>query len=671
MRKSAQKPHFVIYAADFETTLEKDTSTQKQTEVWSSAFCPVRKVSQITGKRPLLPACEGDVIVHHSIGESLAWLEEFHEDITLYYHNLKFDGSFWLDYLMRHGWKYYKKQSKKDEPPARTFDCLISDLGQWYSVTLFFGDHSVEMRDSLKLLPMSLRTLGKSFKTKHQKLDMEYTGHRFAGCEISPEEMHYIKNDVLVLAEALEIMFAKGHDRLTIGACCLQEYKKSMPKMAYEELYKRMDLIELPAEYGAGNADAYIRKAYKGGWCYAMKGRTRKIIKNGCTADVNSLYPSVMSSESGSIYPVGIPHFWRGPIPEEAKAPNRYYFIRFQCAFSIKDGFLPFVQIKGSMYYNPVEMLEDSRPRINGRKYRTLFDSASGEEVNNRVELTMTCTDFELFKKHYNIYHLVILDGCWFYAEAGIFDDYIYKYRKIKEESTDPATRKISKLLMNNLYGKLSSSTDSSYRVPVFNEDDVMIFKEVEEYQKKPLYIPAGAAITSYARNFTITAAQKNYKYFCYADTDSIHCNCRPDQLQGVPVDPVKFCHWKIETTWDAAYFVRQKTYIEHVTKENEKPVDEPYYNVKCAGMPDNCKQLFIESLTETEAEAHAHALMYDTYINYLKAQTPRDALEREKFLSTKRSISDFDRGLVIYGKLMPKHIKGGLILESTFFEMR
>lgn len=46
---------------------------------------------------------------------------------------------------------------------------------------------------------------------------MEYTGYRYAGCEITEEEQKYIANDVLVVKEALEIMFQQGHDKLTIG----------------------------------------------------------------------------------------------------------------------------------------------------------------------------------------------------------------------------------------------------------------------------------------------------------------------------------------------------------------------------------------------------------------------------------------------------------------------
>ena len=52
--------------------------------------------------------------------------------------------------------------------------------------------------------------LGKSFGTKHKKLSMDYEGYRYAGCTISDEEKSYIANDVLVVKEAMEIMFNVG-----------------------------------------------------------------------------------------------------------------------------------------------------------------------------------------------------------------------------------------------------------------------------------------------------------------------------------------------------------------------------------------------------------------------------------------------------------------------------
>ena len=59
-------------------------------------------------------------------------------------------------------------------------------------------------------------------KTKHQKLEMEYKGFRYAGCPITDEEKKYIANDVLVVKEALEKMFSDGYNKLTIGACSMR-----------------------------------------------------------------------------------------------------------------------------------------------------------------------------------------------------------------------------------------------------------------------------------------------------------------------------------------------------------------------------------------------------------------------------------------------------------------
>ena len=102
--------------------------------------------------------------------------------------------------------------------------------------------------------------------------------------------------------------------------------------------------------YKYGTAGDYIRKSYRGGWCYLVKGKENKIYTNGTTADVNSLYPSMMSSESGNRYPVGVPHFWTGNIiPDRALESDKYFFIRIKTRFYIKKNMLPFIQIKGNL----------------------------------------------------------------------------------------------------------------------------------------------------------------------------------------------------------------------------------------------------------------------------------------------------------------------------------
>ena len=112
----------------------------------------------------------------------------------------------------------------------------------------------------------------------------------------------------------------------------------------------------------------------------------------------------------------------------------------------------------------------------------------------------------------------------------------------------------------------------------------------------------------------------------------------KPDQkeLNGIKVDDTAFCCWKLESNWDEGIFVRQKTYIEHVTHEDGKPVDNQYYNIKCAGMPSTCK----------------------------------NKIDDELKLNTK-SLTDFKAGLEVDGKLMPKKIHGGVILVDTTYKMK
>jgi hypothetical protein len=663
------------FACDFETSVYEG---QTSTEVWSSALV------ELNTER---------VLVHHSIEQTFYWLNQQRQDLTLYYHNLKFDGSFWLDYLLKLPtftqaieWFDDKQEHGRwlddKEMPKGSYKYMVSQMGQWYTMTIrLMSGKYLRLKDSFKLMPFALKDIGKAFKTKHQKLEMEYTGYRYAGCEISEEELKYIENDVLVLKEALEFMFKEGHDKLTIGSCCLSEFKnnKMSPwavtpdpnhiEPAYEDFFPNLENIGLDEKlFGSPNVDRYIRNSYNGGWCYVVKGKENKLKYNGVTADVNSLYPSVMHSESGSIYPIGEPTFWRGDfIPSEAKKENRFYFVRFTCRFYIKDGKLPFVHIRNKYIYDSNENLttSDYRDRKTG-EYSTHYTDHKGVRHSTNVILTMTQTDFELFLEHYNVvedeFH--ILDGCYFNAMKGLFDPYIDKWKKVKMTSKG-AMRTLAKLFLNNLYGKMASSTDSSFKVAYLDEKGVH-FKGIEAHDKPIGYIPIGSAITSYARNFTIRTAQKNYhgvneRGFIYADTDSIHCDLSVDELIDVPIHDSDFCHWKIENSWDKAIFVRQKTYIEHTIAEDQIPVEEldppkkPYYLVKCAGMPKHCKDLFVHSMEQDITD--------EDYKKLTEAG--------KEFVKEKRTIEDFCLGLTVPEKLMPKRIDGGVLLVTTTYKMR
>lgn len=654
------------FMGDFETTVYKG---QVNTEVWASA---------------LVELFSDKVTILHSIAETFDYLVSLNCNVVVYYHNLKFDGAFWLSYLLvdKKFTQAYDKIGDKETDVKwkqqfkmfnNTFKYSISDRGMWYSIIVKVKNHFIEIRDSLKLLPFSVKRIGESFGTKHKKLDMEYTGFRYAGCEITKEEQEYIANDVLVVKEALEIMFKQGHNKLTIGLCCLEEYKKICRssleiQLDYAEMFPNLYDFKIDKqEHKYDNAGDWLRKSYRGGWCYLVKGKENKIKTNGTTADVNSLYPSMMSSKSGNKYPIGLPKFWTGNfIPDQALKENMYYFVRIKTRFYIKDNYLPFIQIKGDLKYKGTESLEtsDVYNHENGDYFPYYIDK-DGNIQQAKVELTLTMTDYQLIKEHYELVDFEILDGCYFYSMVGIFDEYINKYAKIKKESKG-ALRELAKLFLNNLYGKMASSTDSSFKIAYVKDDKSIGFMQVVENEKKPGYIAIGSAITSYSRNFTIRAAQKNYygaekRGFIYADTDSIHCDLLPQEIKGIEVDDKEFCCWKLESCWDKAIFTRQKTYIEHVTHENLIPLEESkqYNNIKCAGMPKKCKDLFEISMQGTA----------DVNENWSD--------EEKEFLFDKdnkpivRDYSDFKVGLKVPDKLRPIRIRGGVLLVNTTYEMR
>lgn len=578
---SRKKSNVIFWACDFETTVWGDVIErqkgvkQDHTEVWSAASVKLYDDTET-------------VIVDHSIRDFLArFLNSVSNDI-LYFHNLSFDGSFIVDFLLREGYKFTNERDK--DMPNKTFRASISQMGAWYFIKIKKGHKLLEIRNSLKLIPSSLKRIAQSFKTKHQKLDMVYEGDRHAYCEITEEELKYIENDVLVLKEALEKMFDEGHDKLTIGSCCLAEFKEAFTTKEYKSYFP--DLRDYPCNSGCSNVWEYVHKSYHGGWCYVNPVYAHQIIEEGTVYDVNSLYPSMMHSMSGNRYPVGKPTMFSSEPPEDITRDEKYYyFIRFRCRFSLKPRCLPWIHIRKSNLYKSNENLTTSDVRKKGKYSRYYLDD-EGYIQDTKVELTLTCKDWDLFKETYYIYDLEILDGCYFRTVIGIFDEYINYYKELKMKSKG-FQREMAKLFLNNLYGKMAMNDDSSYKEPYLDADtDVVKFITHNENKKQVGYIPIGSAITSYAMNFTIRAAMENYDRFCYADTDSIHLKGY-EAAEGVTVHPTEFCCWDNELKFNLGYYERQKVYAENAIEEGGIPC-KPTLLLKCAGMSQSAKDQFI-----------------------------------------------------------------------------
>ena len=241
--------------------------------------------------------------------------------------------------------------------------------------------------------------------------------------------------------------------------------------------------------------------------------------------------------------------------------------------------------------------------------------SSAGEDVT----LCLTNVDLEIFKAHYSLHNVEYISGWKFKSTNTLFRDYIDKWMKVKIESTingNKGMRTLAKLMLNALYGKFALNPKVQSKIP-YMENGAIRYELDNPETRDPIYIPVGSFITAWARHKTITSAQSVYDRFCYADTDSLHLLGTeiPKELE---IDPVKLGAWAHEATFTRARFVRQKTYLEEI---------EGNMHITCAGMPDRCYP-----------------------------QVTWD---------------NFKIGGEYYGKLMPQHVSGGIVLKDVDFKIR
>lgn len=609
MKNLAKKDPFIM-VGDFETVVlpGEELFYQKETSVWSAACDFIYK---------------DDPRVFGNIEKFIEYLINMRRKVLMYFHNLKFDGSFIIDYLLRKG--YVWRNKRNHEMISKSFKALISDKNRFYSITIKTPYAVIEFWDSSKIIPFSLEDAGKAFETKHRKLTMEYEGYRYPNCPISEKEYAYIINDILCLKECLLYMLSNGHNRMTIGSCCLKEFKELYEPGELKAYFPDLNKDECPVE-PLQTIDRYIRKTYKGAWCYLLRpGKQAK----GFTFDVNSLYPFVMHSMSGNYYPVGAPHWFEGQIPPEAYQNNRIWFVHLKCRFQLKDKHLPTIQIKNSFLYKGNEWLKTSDIYYKGEYYSKIIKD--GVEYTNKPDLYLTCKDYELLMNHYTVEDLEIVNGCWFNSEIGLFDEYIDKWNYKKEHAKNKVERTEAKLFNNNLYGKFAMSDNSSYMEPVL-ADDIVEYVLHESHDRDTLFIPVGSMITANARYYTITHAQMNYEIFCYADTDSLHLLDMDEiPVKGIETHQNKLGKWKMETNWSSAIFLRQKTYAEFIRKQDGEKCN-PHWEMTCAGLSKKGKKMFF-------------------------AMHP---------------ITDFKVGVTLpKANLKPKRVKGGVILVPDDFSFK
>lgn len=539
-----------IYVADFETTTTLDS-----TRVWAFAICEVGNPDNI--------------VLGTTIDEFMEWCMQ-KENHKVFFHNIKFDGQFIMSWCFKHSFKH---TTEKKDRKTKTFNTIISDKGQYYQIEVIFEQkgksiNKVTFQDSLKLIPMSVDSIAKSFHLPIQKLQLDYDSHNNLpeGTPLTEEEKAYIINDVKIVAYAIQYFQEQGLTKMTIGSCAMAEYKKLISRKNFNRWYP-------PPQY-----DADVRQSYRGGFTYLNPEFAGKTVKNGVVLDVNSLYPSVMRYE---YLPFGTPIFFEGEYKKDELYP--LYTQMLSCSFKLKPGKIPMIQIKHGYGFTANEYL-----------------TSSG---NKEVVLCLNSVDLEMFLEHYETFNLEYLSGWKFKAShgQGLFGDYIDKWSANKiqaKKDKNHGLYLISKLFLNSLYGKFGTSTIVKSKIP-YMDGDVIRFYDGEPEERPGIYIAMASFITSYARKKTITSAQTimdNYNsgkskiQFVYADTDSLHCISPDFELPGgLDIDDTKLGAWKYESKFKRGKFLRQKCYIEESTEDIEEENPEYYLKITVAGMPSSC----------------------------------------------------------------------------------
>lgn len=592
------------YEGDFETT-----TNPEDVRVWASCLVDIDSLET--------------AFIGNNIESFFHYLKD--KNSIVYMHNLKFDGEFILWHLLTHGYKYSEVREDK------TFDMLVTDDGLFYQITVIFKKkgkryNKVVFYDSYKKLPFKVSVIAKAFELPDRKMTIDYKAERPVGHILTPEEEEYIVKDCRIVANALQIQFAQGLNKMTNASDALHGFK-DISGRNFDRWFPVFPLA----------MDKDMRRAYKGGFVYLNPKYKNKRVKLGKTYDVNSLYPWVMYTK---LLPYGYPMFFEGKYERDENYP--LYIVHMKCCFRLKEGHIPCIQLKNNRRYVETE-------------YLTTSEDSMG--LDEPVEMWLTNVDYELMLDHYDIFDETYINGWKFKGATGMFKDYIDFWMNVKENNTG-ALRQLAKLMLNSLYGKFASNPEAYKRVCYLDENEVVRYEVVKDKEiakkyglsepepRDPVYTPMGCFITAYAREKTIRSAQREYDRFIYADTDSLHLEGL--EVPDFEIHPTHLGAWKDEGTFVDSKYIRAKTYMESMQAEKKKTDLVTYANilnrtfevwreddrirfidtkVTCAGMPDNVKQDV-------------------TYNNFASGST-------------------------FEGKLMPRRYRGGIVLEETTFTIK
>lgn len=590
----------MIYVADFETTPGPD-----DTRVWLWGLMDLN----------------GKWVWGEDLNEFCRIVKSKYKP-TIYFHNLRFDGTFLLIHLLSNGYVYSEDNVLTD----KELNTMISDDGKFYQIRYRDGNTEVKLLDSLKIIPIPLKGFTKAFGITVTKGELDYSKEHELGGNVSEGDLDYLYRDLELLRGG--ILNMKKHEmmKMTVGANALGWYRKKLGNKTMDAYFPK-----LPDE-----VDTFIRKSYRGGASMVKSGIENRIVGPGVVYDKNSMYPWVMRTK---LLPYDQPIYYEGEYVPDKEFP--LYVQRLECRFRLKQGYLPTLQVKNNMYFSPVQYLTTSETVIDGKL------------VDEPVLLTLTNIDMVMLFSHYEILEITYHDGFKLRGQYGMFDFYVdhwYNQKRESKETGNKGLEYISKMMLNNLYGKFGVRPLTGKKIP-YVDNGVLRFHTIRNIPRKGLYVPVAAYVTAYARQSVITAAQENYGLFCYMDTDSLHL--LDGEYKGLDIDDYKLGAWKEESKFDIAKFIRSKTYLElfHV---------KPKFMLKIFN-----RRIIMYGYSGRVKSRFKKAIRFGKEIINVKCAGMPASVHKQV------NMGNFTVGAEYQGKLQAKNVKGGQVLLETTFKIK
>lgn len=389
----------------------------------------------------------------------------------------------------------------------------------------------VEFRCSYILTNYSLAKLGDQLQTYHvSKMvgDLDYSKVRTPLTPLTPEEMKYCINDVLVVSAYIKECKDKegsltripltctGYCRRYVRHNCLYAGGKKNKYKQFNKYHTQMLSMKITG------IDEYeqLKRAFQGGFTHAAKRYSGWTMKDVASIDFTSSYPFALLSEAN--YPVSTGKLVNIHNKEELEYYLKYYCCIFDCVF---------YDLEEKFEYENYISLSKCPVKVGVINNNGRVNSAS------RLGTTLTNIDFDIIRRTYNfskcdIYNFRIYKKG--YLPKEIITSIIKLYQDkttlkgVKGKETEYLN---SKGLLNSIYGMMVTDIIRD----VIGYDNKLEWtntkceaeKELTRYnnsRRRFNFYPWGIFCTAISRRNLWTGIMEFKEDYIYSDTDSIKC---------------------------------------------------------------------------------------------------------------------------------------------------